>query len=418
MLGRSVLALLCAFVVVVPSSAEALDTATLRTKLAKESELLGTHSGLYVRDLESGRTLFALRENMALAPASNEKLLTTSAALLKLGPDATLRTVVRAAAPAVAGVLDGDVHLVGGGDPYLTTTKIQLLASQIAAVGITHIRGRVVADSSMLDDKVGSYDSGFAFDGDLGGRLAALVVDGGRGKDPALHAAQALHDALKKAHVQLDGRPRDGVAGQETIELAGVDSSPISSVIAAINVPSDNFAAEMLLKDLGARFGGAGSTSAGAAVVRATLGALGIHPRIYDGSGLSRADRTTARQLVRLLELMRAQPVGATFAASLPVAGRTGTLAKRMRATAARDNCRAKTGTLTGVSALSGYCTTAGGGTVAFSFVENQVCNVCAKQVEDRMTAAIARYTGSVPVDPVVPVDPAAPAAGGVPAAR
>jgi D-alanyl-D-alanine carboxypeptidase/D-alanyl-D-alanine-endopeptidase (penicillin-binding protein 4) len=113
-----------------------------------------------------------------------------------------------------------------------------------------------------------------------------------------------------------------------------------------------------------------------------------------DGSGLSRADRTTAQQVVRLLDRMNGQDTAATWRASLPVAGQTGTLRTRMRRTAAAGRCSAKTGTLIGVSALSGYCTTTGGRNVAFSFLENRVCNYCAKKVEDRMVSAIARLDG------------------------
>jgi D-alanyl-D-alanine carboxypeptidase/D-alanyl-D-alanine-endopeptidase (penicillin-binding protein 4) len=389
---RPVLAAVCALFALLPGTAQALGPAGLKAKLTREARLLGGSSGLYVRDLDTGTTLFALREDLALVPASNTKLWVTAAALLELGGDATLPTRLLGLEPSADGVIDGNVTLVGGGDPYLTGTQVTALAQQLVDRGVTRIKGRVLADASLLDRRVGSVDSGFAFDRDLGGRLAALAVNGGRGADPALHAAQLVHDALRHAHVELDGRPRRGVAGETAVELAAHDSAPLAAIVGAINRPSDNYAAELLLKDLGALKGGAGTTTAGAAVVRASLAALGIHPRIVDGSGLSRAGRATPRQLVRLLERMRAQPVAEAFDASLPRAGRQGTLAKRMRGTAASGQCRAKTGTLIGVSALSGYCTTTGGATVAFSFLENGVCNVCAKKVEDRMTAAIARY--------------------------
>jgi D-alanyl-D-alanine carboxypeptidase/D-alanyl-D-alanine-endopeptidase (penicillin-binding protein 4) len=99
--------------------------------------------------------------------------------------------------------------------------------------------------------------------------------------------------------------------------------------------------------------------------------------------------------MVRLLTTMDADPaVSSAWRGSLAVAGRTGTLRKRMRRTAAAGRCRAKTGTLIGVSALSGYCTTATGHRVAFSFLENRVCNWCAKDVEDKMVATLARYDG------------------------
>jgi hypothetical protein len=109
----------------------------------------------------------------------------------------------------------------------------------------------------------------------------------------------------------------------------------------------------MLLKDLGARFGSGGSTAAGAAVVRATLAQLHVKATLVDGSGLSRADHESPRQVVTLL---RAMHEDTAFVAALPVAGRTGTLALRMRHSAAQDHCQAKTGTLSNVSALAGYC--------------------------------------------------------------
>jgi D-alanyl-D-alanine carboxypeptidase/D-alanyl-D-alanine-endopeptidase (penicillin-binding protein 4) len=148
----------------------------------------------------------------------------------------------------------------------------------------------------------------------------------------------------------------------------------------------------MLVKDLGASFGSAGSTATGAAIVRATLGPLGLQPTVVDGSGLSRTDRVSPRELVTLLTAMAGRPEGAALRASLPVVGRTGTLATRMRGTAARDRCQAKTGTLIGVSALSGYCTTQGGDVVTFSFIENGMDSGHAKRVEDQMLPAIARY--------------------------
>jgi D-alanyl-D-alanine carboxypeptidase/D-alanyl-D-alanine-endopeptidase (penicillin-binding protein 4) len=168
----------------------------------------------------------------------------------------------------------------------------------------------------------------------------------------------------------------------------------MSSLAAVTNRASDNFFAEMLVKDLGASFGGAGTTKAGLKVVRSRLSAFGIHPRMVDGSGLSRANRATARQIVRLLERMRSQEIAPSWLESLAVAGRSGTLRKRMRRTAAAGVCQAKTGTLIGVSALSGYCTTRGGATLAFSFLENGISTVAAKRIEDKMVAAVAKYDG------------------------
>ena len=161
-----------------------------------------------------------------------------------------------------------------------------------------------------------------------------------------------------------------------------------------MNLPSDNFIAETLIKALGARFGAGGTTSAGAAVVRSNAAQLGIRTTVVDGSGLSRANRTSPKAVVALLTAMDEGELAEPFERSLPVAGRTGTLYDRMRGTAARDACRAKTGTLSNVSALAGYCDTRGGGRVAFAFLMNYVYPWTARRIQDRMTTALARYDG------------------------
>src|SRR3954468_8385635 len=305
---RGIQAAICVFLVAVGASpAAAMDVPALRARLAHETRGLGPYAGAYVRDLDSGRTVFARRPDLALTPASNEKLLVTATALLRMGPDATMQTRGVARAVPAGGVIKGNVALVGGGDPYLRSTAVRGLARQISDAGVFEISGRVLGDASMLDTRIGSFDSGWGFDPDLGGRLAALVVDRGRGLDPVLHAAQALHDALRREQIELGGRPRRGRLGAGTTELAGLTSPPLSTVIGQNNVPSDNFAAELLLKDLGSWTGSGGTTYAGAAVVRSTLGRLGVHADVYDGSGLSRADRVSPRSLVGLLDTMAAR---------------------------------------------------------------------------------------------------------------
>jgi D-alanyl-D-alanine carboxypeptidase/D-alanyl-D-alanine-endopeptidase (penicillin-binding protein 4) len=167
----------------------------------------------------------------------------------------------------------------------------------------------------------------------------------------------------------------------------------MARLIRLTNVPSDNFFAETLLKDLGARFGGRGSTAAGATVARAALARVGIAPAVVDGSGLSRRDRTSPRQVVRLLDWMsRSSRLGSAFRSSLAVACRSGTLASRMCGTRASGRCRGKTGTLFGVSALSGYCDVSSGHVIAFSLLMNGVSVSAARRVQNAMAAAIAAY--------------------------
>jgi D-alanyl-D-alanine carboxypeptidase/D-alanyl-D-alanine-endopeptidase (penicillin-binding protein 4) len=389
---RVVQAAVCAIAVaLLAPSAHALTLAQLRSRLTSEARQMGGSSGVYVRDLGSERTLYSRQGDVPRSPASNEKLLTTATALLRFGPDGTLRTRLVAASEPVDGVVKGDVALVGAGNPYLSRLDMGAIASQLADLGVERISGRILGDGSLLDGRVGSYDSGWAYDSDLGGSLGGLVVDEGQGT-PAVHAASVLRTVLRAADITVVGPARSGSLGVRGIDLASVDSLPMRGLVTRINVPSDNFAAELLLKDVGARFGTAGSTTAGAAVVRSALGQLGIRPsRVVDGSGLSRSDQVSPRQIVNLLDKLAVE-AGGVLPFTLPTAGRTGTLADRMRHTAAQDNCHAKTGTLRGVSALSGYCSLRGDDTVAFSLMENGVCETCAKRIEDRMAANIARY--------------------------
>jgi D-alanyl-D-alanine carboxypeptidase/D-alanyl-D-alanine-endopeptidase (penicillin-binding protein 4) len=166
-------------------------------------------------------------------------------------------------------------------------------------------------------------------------------------------------------------------------------SPAVTDLVRLMNPPSDNFIAETFVKVLGAQFGDSGSTPAGTAIVRDALAELEIEPRVVDGSGLSRSDRTSPREVVTMLRAMDGE---AAFTGSLAVAGRTGTLSTRMRGTRAQDRCRAKTGTLRDVSALAGYCTTRRGGAVAFAFLMNYVSPYSARILQDRMANALTRY--------------------------
>jgi D-alanyl-D-alanine carboxypeptidase/D-alanyl-D-alanine-endopeptidase (penicillin-binding protein 4) len=388
-------------------SAGAVTSGTLHALLSKLHARLGPAAGAYVVDEASGGVLFSSRPELALAPASNEKLFTTATALLRFGPTDTLQTVV-ATAPGVEvdarGALDGDLYLVGGGDPTLGDAGLKQLADAVVAAGVRKVDGGVIGDESAFDALRGGPDSAYRPDGDLGGWLTALSWRHGRAGStgPARAAAGELARLLKARGVRYERKARAGrlsaVSGggvsADAQPLATLRSPSIGNLIALTNVPSENFYAEMLVKALGKRFGANGSTTAGLDVIRTQLAAFGVHPKLVDGSGLSRVDRTTAQQVVRLLQRMDAQETARTWVASLPVAGRSGTLRARMRGTAAAGRCSAKTGTLIGVSALSGYCTTTGGRRVAFSFIENRVCNYCAKAVEDKMVAVIARLDG------------------------
>ena len=378
----------------------AIDAAELRAELSRASAQLGRAAGAHVVDLDDGRVLYTRRADLPLVPASTQKLITTATALLTLGPTARRETLVVGATPTVDAdrtTVPGDLYLVGAGDPTFSNADLRALAEQLVeGVGITRVRGAVVGDESLLDAKRGSPDSAFKPDLDLGGQLGALIV--GRGvtdaEGPAHVAAARLQALLKARGVRFDRRAATGTTPEDAGDALAVDPSPsIAELVRAINQPSDNLYAELMLKVVGAESGSGGSTLAGATVARATMARLGLRPTIVDGSGLSRGNRTTARQVVTLLRAMRSGKASRAWLASLTVAGRNGTLKRRMRGTAAAGRCSGKTGTLRGVSALSGYCTTTAGRRVAFSFLENGV-GFGAKAVEDRMVSALARYEG------------------------
>lgn len=375
--------------------AQASDAGQLAQRLAAQARVGGAYSGFYARDVETGQELVTIREDLPRIPASVQKLFVTATALLRFGPDAELQTrVMTDGVVAPDGVLSGDLWLVGAGDPTLTEDGLRRLAADVRFAGVRWVEGGVRADPTRFDARRGTPRTGFLPDRDLGGRLGALVLRRGFQSDPALYAGTRFSRLLGAVGVELGRRARVGPAPTDGMTaIAALPSPPIGALARATNVASDNFYAEMLLKALGAAHGAGGSTGAGAQVVRDTLDDFGVRPRVVDGSGLSRANRATPRQVVRLLERMHEQAIAPTWTQSLAVAGRSGTVRRRMRGTAAAGKCRVKTGTLHGVSNLAGVCSTPGGD-VAFAWLMNGVNVTAAHRVQDRMTATLARYDG------------------------
>ncbi|HEX6228090.1 MAG TPA: D-alanyl-D-alanine carboxypeptidase/D-alanyl-D-alanine-endopeptidase [Solirubrobacterales bacterium] len=373
----------------------------------------GQASGLFMLDAGSGAVLCRRAASRRLPLASNMKLFTTGAALRRLGPRTRIPTRVLATGSLDRrGVLNGSLYLVGGGDPALGTpafyrrflgglgTNLFALRRQIRAAGVRAVRGRLYADDSIFDRLRGVADSGYAtspYIGPLSGLAfnSGYSSSSGRGfaSDPAKLAARKLARALRRAGVAVRPRVAVGTAPGEAEPIAVVRSPTIARLAAATNVPSNNYYAEMLLKLLGARFGGAGTTAAGAKVVERFARAHGSRVHAVDGSGLTRTNRASPAEVARFLRSMRGEEAGEEFIDSLAVAGRDGTVDDRMLGTAAEGRCRAKTGTLTGVSALSGYCVTRSGRTLIFSILMASVRDLGrAHLAQDRIAAAVAGY--------------------------
>ena len=412
----AILAAICALLALQLFSATAQATtrgsfcANLRARLVRGG---GSASGLFVINGETGAPVCARTAGKPRPLASNMKLFTTSTALSRLGPRSGIPTLLKTDGEIDRnGVLHGSLYLVGGGDPALGTpsfyrrflgglgTNLLLFKREVREAGIDSVTGRLYADDSIFDHLRGVADSGYATSAEIG-PLSGLDFDSGYSSasassfaaDPALTAAATLAQSLRGAGVRIATNVALGTAPSSSTELARIESPPLTEIVNTTDVYSDNHFAEMLIKLLGARFGGTGSTAAGAQVVDqfARGHESGVHA--VDGSGLTRSNRASPMQVVGLLRSMRSNPVGDEFIQDLALAGHEGTVADRMHGTAAYGRCRTKTGTLTGVSNLSGYCFNRDGKLMIFSVLMGSVSDLSLAHAEqDLIAAEIASY--------------------------
>lgn len=347
-------------------------------------------TGAVAVDLATGQTLYEHNLTLPLIPASNEKLTVTYAALTALGPDFRIETDVLQDE-------NGDLILKGYGDPTLTAADLTALARQVRAAGITVVHGAVIADESWFDARRTAAGWKAAFYIEESPPLSALIVDRGwlghsTSRDPSLAAAQLFRKALVRAGVQVARGAAHGVAPADATIVASVDSPPLVSIVHSMDTLSDNFEAEMLLKELGAVQADTGTTAAGAGVVTGLLVQAGVPMngvRLVDGSGLSLLDRLTPAALAALLTTMWNDPeLRLELLSSLPVAGRTGTLHDRMRHGAATGVVRAKTGTTSNASALSGFVRDR----YVFSILQNgwPISYTWARTAQDRFATVLA----------------------------
>ena len=411
---RRLIALICLTCLALPAAADAGKQETrLRKALASAMNGAGPASGAYAYNATERRVLFRRRDDRPRILASNTKLFTTAAALGRLGPTATLDTRVLGDGELDGSTWRGDLYLVGGGDPafgserfvdraYGSGATVERLAAEIERAGIERIRGRIMGDESFFDSRRGGPDSGYRFSYDVGGPLSGLAYNRGLANEvgsaiqtnPPLFAAKRLDAALAREDVGVSSDPRAGTAPSDAEEVAKVESPTLRRLARLTNKPSDNYFAEMLLKGIGARVRDEGSTASGARAARGFARDLGTRARVVDGSGLSRRNKASPRQVAELLIAMRERKEFDAFQDSLAVAGRDGTLGRRMRRGPARGRCRGKTGTLSNVSALSGYCRSRGGDKIVFSILMNRTSPPHTRGIQDRMAQALARYAG------------------------
>jgi D-alanyl-D-alanine carboxypeptidase/D-alanyl-D-alanine-endopeptidase (penicillin-binding protein 4) len=325
--------------------------------------------------LPSGKVVFARNADVSLEPASNEKLSVTYAALIELGPEYRFPTEILGEGRREGHTWKGQLVVKGFGDPTLTTADLKRLAGILWRQGIRHVTGGVVGDSSAFDSRTIAPGWLRSFAGIESPPLSALVVDRAARNnrlvgDPALAAAADFDRLLHARGISARGAIAR-VARTGAVPIATIYSEPLSQILQFMDHWSDNFTAEMVLKAIGYRALGLGTTSAGAAVTKRDLAADGIPTagvRISDGSGLSRDDRVTARELTMLLVRIWNNPAMRPVVwASLAIPGQKGTLEHRLLDTPHHTLVRAKTGTTDIASALSGYV----GTKFAFVAIEN-----------------------------------------------
>jgi D-alanyl-D-alanine carboxypeptidase/D-alanyl-D-alanine-endopeptidase (penicillin-binding protein 4) len=393
-------ALLAALALAAGSAAQTRAEPTLEQRLARAlrvPHVRPAQTGAVAVDLSTGRALFANNAAVPFAPASTEKLPVTLAALSVLGAGFRFQTDVLGEGLQQGAVWRGSLVLQGHGDPTLSRADLKTLALQLRRLGLRRITGPVLGDESWFDSRRTAPGWKPSFYVNESPPLSALAVDrahyrGAVSTQPALGAALAFGDALRAAGIAVGGPATTGRADAAAFPLASVSSPTLATIVRSMDLASDNYTAELILKELGAVAADRGTTAAGATVVMKQLAAADVPlagVRIVDGSGLSLLDRLTPNALVGILEAAWATPqVRSRFVSSLPVAGVSGTLHDRMRRPPARGNVVAKTGTTSEASALSGFVR----GRYVFAVLNNghPIASWWARVAQDRFATVLA----------------------------
>ena len=331
------------------------------------SPLLSTSNiGLMVYDLTADSTIFRYNERKSLRPASTMKLITAIAAIDRLGGSYQFRTSLRYTGSINDNVLTGDVYCVGGFDPRFNSDDLKAFVEGIRSLGVDTIRGSLIADKMMKNDDLLGW--GWCWDDD-NPVLSPLLISR---KDNFM---ERFAKELIDAGIVIEGNIIDGDTPSDAYELVKRTHS-IDQILMRMMKDSDNLYAESLFYQLAASSGNRPCTAQNARnLIKRLVRKLGLNPSDYvfaDGSGLSLYNYVTAELEVEMLKYAyRNSNVYLHLYPSLPIAGSDGTLKRRMRNAFTADNVRAKTGTLSGVQSLAGYCSTPNNHTLCFAIINN-----------------------------------------------
>ncbi len=365
------------------------DGLALALAKALDDRGLGKSVSLSVVDARTGKVLLDLDADRQVTPASTAKIATAVAALLVLPPTKVFRTQVLKGS-------DGEVFLVGAGDPLLSKAQVEELANQLDGERISRV---VVDDDLFVGDRMGpGWKRGYVQKGDVA-PVSALSVDGGRRtdragtprqRDPGLSAGRRLATLIGVRSAVRGEAPR------KARSLAHVDSLPVSDLVERMLRTSDNDIAEALGRHVARAMGQEASFEGEAAGLAAALKRVGVSVDLRDASGLSPENRVSASALTRLLARVATDPRYGPVLTGLPVGGFDGTLSSRFRSKTTRiaaGQVRAKTGTLDGVSALAGFVRTQEGRLLAFDITADGVrfgATGVAQRALDRVATVLA----------------------------
>ena len=328
--------------------------------------------GLMVYDLTADSVRYEYNSRQTMRPASTMKVVTAITALDHLGGDYQLSTRLYYTGMLEDGTLHGDIYCVGGFDPMVESLDIRAFAQSIRDLGVNTFDGNIYADRSMKEGL--EYGEGWCWD-DKNPQLMALSV--GR-KD---NFTDQLMAELRRDGVRMLDCGVGWGRCPETAALLSVRTHSIDQLLQRMMKKSDNFYAEALFYQVAKAVSEHRTARAADActAVKRLIRRIGLDDkdyRIADGSGLSLYNYVSAELETMLLRYAwQNERIFEHLYPALPIAGVDGTLEKRMRGTAAQGNVHAKTGTVTGISSLAGYCTTADGHVLAFSIINQGVLN-------------------------------------------
>ena len=357
--------------------------------LVKDTLFERTQLGLMVYDLSADSVLYSYGGRQTLRPASTMKLLTSVTALDLLGSGYAFRTYLYYKGKIAQGVLSGDVWLVGGMDPLFDETDMRIFAETLHRVGVDTIRGRIMQDISFKEEQL--LGEGWCWDDD-NPQLTPLLISG---KD---EFAGLFKDELMKCDVFVDAPVSTGrLPKDKDVLLVCSRSHALREVLEPMMKESDNLYAESMFYQIATSTGKRPAEAAHARQLIKQLltraGVSGVQYRIADGSGLSLYNYVTPELMIRLLRYAYLKrDVMAALYPALPVAGVDGTLKKRMTKGFAFENVHAKTGTVSGVSSLAGYCRSANNHLLAFCIINQGVMkNADGRNFQDKVCEAMCK---------------------------